>query len=328
MKILYAIQGTGNGHISRAREVAPVLEKRAEVDYLVSGCQMDLPLPFRIKYRCKGVSLIFGQKGGVSIGKTIRKVSGITFSKDVLQLPVEKYDLVINDFEPISAWSARRKGVRCVGLSHQSALLSEQVPRSDMKAPIGKAVLQHYAPADSHYGFHFDRYDQRIFTPIIRRDLREMNTVNLGHYTVYLPAYGDKHLIRFLTQVKGVRWHVFSKHSKTSYCYENVRIQPISASRFAQSMAAAEGVLCGGGFETPSEAIFLGKKLMVVPMKNQYEQQCNARALSGLSVPVLQRLNQSSVKHLQDWVENGTVVKKEYPDETETIVDLLLSSEI
>ena len=29
MKILYAIQGTGNGHISRARDIIPVLQKKA-----------------------------------------------------------------------------------------------------------------------------------------------------------------------------------------------------------------------------------------------------------------------------------------------------------
>jgi len=328
MKILYAVQGTGNGHISRAREVAPILEKRAEVDYLVSGCQLDLPLPFKADYRCHGMSLIFGKKGGVSIGKTIRQTDGIRFTKEVWDLPVEKYDLVINDFEPVSAWAARKKGVRCVGLSHQAALLSQQVPRSEMKAPIGKAVLQHYAPADSHYGFHFDRYDHTIFTPIIRSDLRNMDIRNDGHYTVYLPAYGDKHLIRVLSQIRDVQWQVFTKHGKSSYRFQNTAIRPIDGRKFAESMVSAAGVLCGGGFETPSEAIFLGKKLMVVPMRNQYEQQCNAFALSKFGIPVIQRLNDSAVPMIRDWVSHGKPVKKDYPDETEKIIDLLLSREI
>ena len=34
MKILYAIQGTGNGHVSRAREIIPVLMKKGQVDIL------------------------------------------------------------------------------------------------------------------------------------------------------------------------------------------------------------------------------------------------------------------------------------------------------
>ena len=37
MKILYAIQGTGNGHLSRAREFIPALAARTSMDVLISG---------------------------------------------------------------------------------------------------------------------------------------------------------------------------------------------------------------------------------------------------------------------------------------------------
>ncbi len=46
-------------------------------------------------------------------------------------------------------------------------------------------------------------------------------------------------------------------------------------------------MLCGAGFETPAEALFLGKKLMVIPMKGQYEQHINAASLKELGIPVL-----------------------------------------
>jgi len=36
MKVLYAIQGTGNGHLSRAEDIVPYLQKRCDVDILVS----------------------------------------------------------------------------------------------------------------------------------------------------------------------------------------------------------------------------------------------------------------------------------------------------
>ena len=38
MRILYGVQGTGNGHISRCRSVAEALARKGvEVDYLLSG---------------------------------------------------------------------------------------------------------------------------------------------------------------------------------------------------------------------------------------------------------------------------------------------------
>jgi len=54
MKILYAIQGTGNGHVSRAREIIPILKKKGDVDILISGIQSDIDLPDAIKYKFKG----------------------------------------------------------------------------------------------------------------------------------------------------------------------------------------------------------------------------------------------------------------------------------
>ena len=46
MKVLYAIQGTGNGHISRAREVIPFLKQQCDLDILISGTQSDVQLPY------------------------------------------------------------------------------------------------------------------------------------------------------------------------------------------------------------------------------------------------------------------------------------------
>jgi hypothetical protein len=42
MKILYGIQGTGNGHVSRAKEILPVMRRYAEVDVLISGRECDI----------------------------------------------------------------------------------------------------------------------------------------------------------------------------------------------------------------------------------------------------------------------------------------------
>jgi predicted glycosyltransferase len=52
-------------------------------------------------------------------------------------------------------------------------------------------------------------------------------------------------------------------------------------------MIHSQGIITGGGFETPAEALFLGKKIMSIPIKGQYEQQCNAAALKTLGAKVL-----------------------------------------
>src|SRR3954454_14087888 len=125
MKILYAIQGTGNGHLSRARDIIPILQNKGELDILVSGTQADVDLPYPVTYKLNGLSFIFGKKGGVDLFETYEKSNLRKLFKEINSLRVEKYDLVINDFEPVSAWACYLKGKECIGLSHQAAVLNK-----------------------------------------------------------------------------------------------------------------------------------------------------------------------------------------------------------
>jgi len=324
MKILYAIQGTGNGHLSRAIDIIPCLQKHGNVDILVSGTQADLQLPFEVKYKVRGLSFIFGKSGGVDLWKTVAKANLRRLRKDIKNLPVENYDLIINDFEPVSAWACYLKNKTCIALSHQSAVLNKQYPLPESSDKMGKLILQNYAPVDFKYGFHFTGNGTTIATPLIRQQVRNHEITNKGHYTVYLPSYDDKTLVKRLSDYKDVTWDVFSKHNKKKAIYKNVVVQPINNSLFTASMASSAGVLCGAGFETPAEALFLGKKLLVIPMKNQYEQQLNAAALKQMGVPVIKSLKEKYGPIISDWLKDGQIIPVEYPDTTQQIIDTII----
>jgi len=324
VKILYAIQGTGNGHISRAKDIIPILQQKGELDLLVSGTQADISLPYEIKYRMSGLSFIFGKKGGVDLYKTFKQAKSKRFVREIRSVPVEEYDLILNDFEPVSAWACRLRKKTCVGLSHQSAVLSPHAPPPEHTDPVGRLVLQTYAPTTIAYGFHFEAYDEHISTPVIRQQIRQLNATDQGHYTVYLPSYDDEHLIEMLTQLNDARWEVFSKHNAKPLASKNVSIQPVSNDAFVASMAACTGILCGAGFETPAEALFLKKKLLVVPMKNQYEQHCNAAALEKMGVPKIKSLKKKHLPKIADWITNDKTVAVDYPDVTEKIIGRIM----
>ena len=324
MKILYAVQGTGNGHVCRAREIVPVLSRKAEVDVLISGIQSDVQLPFPAKYVFKGFSYIFGKKGGIDLLETYKKSRIKNLLTEIKHLPVEQYDLVISDFEPVSSWACYLKNKPCIGLSHQAAVLNKKSPRPKHDDPIGRTVLKVYAPSSVQYGFHFNSYNENIFTPVIRKEIREMEVTDEGHYTVYLPAYSDKRLIDILSKCEDVQWEIFSKHFEKEIESDNIKIFPVNNEAFIQSLVSSHGVICGAGFETPAEALFLNKKLLVIPMKNQYEQHCNAAALQQLGVPVLKSLKEKHLPLIQEWLENEERVDVNYPDSTEPIIDHIL----
>jgi uncharacterized protein (TIGR00661 family) len=320
MKILYAIQGTGNGHISRAREIIPLLRKRCETDILISGYQADIGLPFDVKYRLEGLGYIFGKKGGIDFRKTYKKANTKRFLSEIRDLPVSEYDFVLNDFEPVSAWACYRNRIPCIALSHQSALLDKNTPKPRFRDSVGSFILKNYAPSSAGFGFHFSRYSGTTFTPVIRKEVREAEVSDKGHYTVYLPAYEDKILVKVLGKMPEVDWQVFSKHSQIPITVNNVEIKPVDHQNFLASLITSRGVLCGAGFETPAEALFMGKKLMVIPMQNQYEQHYNAAALKNLGVPVIKKLKTANIDKIMEWVQSEYRIEITYPDITDRII--------
>lgn len=326
MKVLYAVQGTGNGHLTRAKDVIPILKQMVHLDVMISGTQSDIDIPYPIKYRYKGVSFKFGSNGGIDFKASFRGFSFRSLIREIRNCPVHEYDLVINDFEPISAWTCKFKGVPCVSLSHQAALLSKKSPRPTKFSPFGAFVIRYFAPCKVNYGFHFRKYDKNIFTPLVRKDIRELIPTDNGHYTVYLPAYSSENIIKILIQIPQVTWHVFSKNEKSNYQVQNVHIHPIDSTKFIELMASGSGVLCGAGFETPSEALYLEKKLLVIPMKSQYEQQLNAEGLKEIGVTVLKSLDQVHVDSIKNWVSKENKVKICFPDETKAIAELIIST--
>ncbi len=325
MKILYAIQGTGNGHIARAEDIIPILKEYGDVNLFVSGAQADIKLSYPVKYKSKGLSFYFGKTGGIDLLKTFKHNSSKEVYKEIKKFPVEKYDLVINDFEPISAWACRKKEVPCIALSHQSALLSPKVPKPDSYDPVGDWILKNYAPADQHVGFHFARFDKNIYSPVIRSSVMKAEVKTKPHYTVYLPAYDDQKLVPLLLKIAEVRWHIFSKHAKKAYHVGKVSVYPVNNEEFTASMASATGVLCGAGFETPAEALYLQKKLMVVPMKSQYEQHYNAAALKQLGIPVLKKVKKKNISKIQEWIETDQNIAVDFKNQTQEAVDIAIN---
>ncbi len=323
MKILFGIQGTGNGHISRAREVVPLLQQYGEVDLLISGTEAEVQLSQPLKYRFHGFSFVFGKKGGVDKWSTYRRMDLWQLRRDIRQLPLKQYDLIINDFEPVSAWACKSQGLPSVSLSHQCSFVSPKTPRPS-RWNYAEWLFKYYSPTTHHIGFHFDRYDDFIHTPVIRSEIRRLQPANKGHYTVYLPAYDDRTLVKYLVQTTGVEWHIFSKRQKKPYQVGNIHIFPVDNQMFNQSMANCEGLLTGGGFEGPAEALYLQKKVMMVPMSDQYEQRCNALAASRLGVSVIDSINSAAIPHINNWIQSSDRVQVDFPDETARIIDGLV----
>ena len=330
MKILYGIQGTGHGHLSRARELLPVLEKKVDLDVLISGYENYMPFieEFSVVYKKRGISLKYDSKGGVSLYDTFRQLNLKQFLLDVNTITIDDYDLVISDYEPVSAWAAWKAGVPCVGASHQASFESPNTPRPPKKSLLPEILLRQFAPCSRPVGFHFKRYDSFIHPPLIRKRIQEQEPgAEVGnHISVYLPAHHPEVLVPLFQSIGNTPFHLFSGQVQREYWDGNVRLHPIDNTAFVDSLTQSLGVITGGGFETCAEALYLGKKLMVVPIAYQYEQMCNAAALKEMGVPSTSYIDGSFTKTLRQWLKEDPPEKIEEAADVELVVDTILES--
>jgi uncharacterized protein (TIGR00661 family) len=307
VKVLYGIQSTGNGHLTRsAKVVNRLVRSGCMVDTIVSGKNSQINFPFPIKHNFTGLTFHYNGKGSVDYWKTWRGLKLFQLMKDV-RFDISSYDLVISDFEPISAWAAEFQDKVSFGISNQYSFLSKKTPRPKHKDLLGEGILKWMAPVKQPIGLHFEKYDSFIKPPIIRDSLLGSDITNKGHYTVYLSNWSYELLFKHFRTINA-KFEIFT-NVKKPFRFKNCYVKPINKTLFDESFKSCEGIITAGGFQTCSEALYLNKKLIVLPIDNQYEQLCNVESLNRLGVNVgkiedcEKFISSSNNQKMIDWID-------------------------
>ena len=325
MKILYAIQTTGNGHLARAQNIIPRIKEVAELEIITSGPENDFLLKEKPIKHFTGVTFFYTDNGSVNWLKTIFLNNYFKFFKEVLSCPVKKYDLVINDFEPVSAWSARFNNVKCFELTNQYSMSLSSVPKPKSYNKLILWAIKYIIPSKLGYGYHYKKYTDRIFFPIIRDKIRNLRLTKSDEIIVYLPTYSPSNLVKIINKLTvKKRWTIFSLDAKKKEKISGVNVEPLSEDIFLEKFASCYGIVCAGGFATTSEAIFLGKPMIVVPVEGQIEQQFNAAALKQEGVTVIDKFSDKNINIISNWISSPKVLEIKYEDESKKIVETIL----
>ena len=325
MKIFYAIQGTGNGHLSRAEQLYPYLKKYGEVDFFLSGSNAQLNTSIPIKFRSNGVSLHYKSTGGMDYGKISKSLS-FSIYKEAKALPIDKYDLIINDFEFITSLACRLQKKKSIQFGHQASFQSKLTPRASNFNPIGNLVLDKFVQSTNYLGLHFESYDQNIYNPIIKDEVVHATASNEGHISVYLPQYSSEFLIPYLLEQPKIHFEVFTKEVTQITNFKNISFYPINNTSFTSSLIRCHGIITAGGFETPAEAMYLNKKVLSIPILNHFEQECNAAAMKKLGVTVIKKIDSKFHQVFKDWVNAENKIQFKLTHSTEDIVAILMQN--
>ena len=320
-RIFYGVQGTGNGHITRARVMAKALKAAGfEVKFQFTGRPADKYFDMEIfgDYQVKPGLTFNTNKGQVSYLKTVLESQPITLIKDIRSLDLRGYDYVISDFEPVTAWAAKQQGIPVIGIGHQYAF-QYQIPREGTD-PMAEQVMRLFAPADIGVGLHWHHFGQPILPPIIETpDLPDQ--VKANKIVVYLPFEDSEAVIKHLSPFENFEFHVYSPHVVPSK-YAHIVCKPLSRDGFQADVHDCAGIISNAGFELASEALQLGKKILVKPLHAQMEQISNAAAIKQLGYG--KTMFDIDVQVIEDWLHDAHAVRINYPKVADILVQWLL----
>lgn len=325
MRILYGVQGTGNGHITRARHLANGFAQRddIQVDYLFSGRNVDAYFDmqcFGDYDTARGLTFIT-HNGRIQRCQTLLKNNVFSFIKELKQRAILDYDLVINDFEPISAWAAKLAGVPSLSVSHQAAFL-HHVPKHS-QGILDKVITQHFAPTQYSLGTHWYHFGHHIIPPFVAKEFSEQGQGGISPHgkflLVYLPFENMQSIQEQLVTLSDYHFICYHPEITSNTQIGNVKWCRPSSTAFKQDLFKCAGVIANCGFELSTECLSLGKPLLVKPLQRQYEQLSNAHTLKELGL--CEVMHELIADEIDDWLQCKKGIKIDYPHDCQSLIN-------
>jgi uncharacterized protein (TIGR00661 family) len=320
MRILYGVQTTGNGHIVRSRAMIGALRERGhEVHPLLSGPELTGRWSIEDFAPCvhrRGLTFVT-ERGRLHYLRTARQLKLGRFVRDVFSFKPTDFDLVITDYEPLTARIAALRGIPSIGIGHLYAF-SGDVPLSS-RNPFTRTIMRRFAPARHPLGLHWHHFDQAILPPTIPPDVPEPEAAEEDLIVVYLPFEHLEDVEALLAPVSDRRFRIYTRQVERPVDRRHIGLRPISRGGFLEDLSRCTGVICNAGFSLVSEALHLGKKVLVKPLHGQIEQCSNAVALSQLGFgQVMERLDPEAVRR---WLDAPAIVAQRYPGVLEAVIE-------
>jgi uncharacterized protein (TIGR00661 family) len=301
VRILYGVVGEGMGHATRSRVILDELVRDHEVHIVVSGRAREyLARHFANVHRIWGLTINYGGNRVRNLRTVFQNLRGAVggwpanMAAYFNVFSEFRPDVVISDFESFSYLFGKVLRIPVITLDniqiisrceHDPTLLAGYEPDFDLVRSIVEAKL----PGCFHYlitTFFFPpvRRERTTLTPpVLRREILEVRSEPGEHLLVYQTATTNRALPEVLKRI-GLPTRIYGlrRDLKEDLSDGNLSYRPFSEVRFIEDLRTARAVVAGGGFTLMSEAVYLHKPLLSVPVQGQFEQVLNALYLQRL----------------------------------------------
>ncbi|MDQ7039647.1 MAG: glycosyltransferase family protein [Rhodothermus sp.] len=309
-RIVYALSGQGRGHASRVLAIAQALRERGhELRFCCGGTARTVleacgetvwPVPtLRQVLHGNRMRLLATLQANLPVLRRLRQL----LDELTETLATFRPHLVITDFEALTPRAAARLGLPVLSFNHQQIVTETRynLPLRYWKdALLAHLAIHLIAPRKPLHvlltSFYFPplRHPERttLIPPVIRPEVQQLTPVEDGPVLVYFnQPEGIDHLPDMLARLPAsfILYNVPPPVHAADY--PNLTFKTPSIDGFLEDLARCRAVLCTAGFTLISEALYLGKPLLVVPNRGIFEQTLNALFLEreGLGSAVLDR---------------------------------------
>ena len=291
-RIVYGLSGEGSGHSSRSQQMARHLVEQGHEVKMASYDRgyLNLKDEFDI-LEIEGLS-IANENNKVSKSKTLtdnlKKLSTgwKTFGKLKNKL-FKEFDpkVVITDFEPMTAYLATSNDLPLITIDNQHRMryMKYDGPENlEADRKITKGVIRAMVPKPdvslviTFYESEATNRRTFFFPPILREEVLRAQPGTGDHILVYLSFGFDS----FIEQLKQFPRETFRVYGYDRVSQEgNLHYRPFSKEGFLADLASSKAVMATAGFTLMSEALWLKKPQLALPMAGQFEQQLNGHCL-------------------------------------------------
>lgn len=293
-RILYALSGEGQGHVSRVLAIAAMLRNEGHELLFCAGGRAEEVLRGRKEPLVSVPALLHAvHQNRMQYWKTLQlNFPAFWKQREVIQDLVrvlERWqpDLLINDFEAFSWRAAAKLGIPILSLNNQELLTEGKLAWTlqDRLAAFPalwsiwqiapRQVVHRILTTFFEVALHHP-HQTSLIPPILRPEILHLKPVNEGYLLVYLNrAKGSNLLLERLVRLgKPCRIYGFDEMPSQQ---KNLVFRATSSTSFLEDLANCEAILCTAGFSLLSEALYLQKPVLAMPNHGQFEQVLNAR---------------------------------------------------
>ena len=298
MRILYGVVGEGMGHATRSCVILRHLAQSHDVQIVVSGrahAFLRKTFPALEVHEIAGLNMVY-EDNAVKRGRTaldfLKKLPGFAENFATMHQLSQAFspELVVSDFESFAYLYAKKHDLPVLSIDNMQIInrcqLDVEIPPEEQASwQMAKTVVKAKLPHCDHYlitTFFFPPVRKErtsLFPPILRDGVLDAERSMGDHVLVYQTSDTFTELVPTLQRLPG-KFFVYGL--KRDEQLGNVTLKGFSEDGFVRDLASARAVLAGGGFSLMGEAVYLGKPMLSVPLKGQFEQTLNALYLQKL----------------------------------------------